>query len=60
MTAILLKQDILPKVMKPGKGYNKLAGGSKDNLVQTVWNLIYADPELQNDIGIFSLIKNIK
>ena len=52
MTAILIKADILPKVMKPGKAYNKLLWGSKDNLVQTVWNLIYADPELQNEIGI--------
>ena len=53
MTAILIKADILPKVMKPGKAYNKLSWGPKDILVQTVWDLIYDDPELQNDIGIF-------
>ena len=53
MTAILIKQDILPKVMKPGKPYNKLAGSNRDTLIQTVWDLIYADPDLQNEIGIF-------
>ena len=60
MTAILVRSDILPKVMKPGKPYNKLAGSSKDILVQTVWDLIYADPELQNDIGIFFMSKGMQ
>jgi hypothetical protein len=51
MTAVFMKAEILPKVMKPGIAYNKMALLPKNELRQALWDKILVDPGLLAELG---------